>query len=318
MSKRFLCILLCLLMLSGCGSKEVELSGAGYQSLSAVGDTCYLVDDAGVIYTLDWDSGKAAVYYRAPEDVRWVSSPDLSAIYYIQDDAVRVHYIETDAEATLAAPDDLSYLLCVTDHYLVFAADDSGLSVRYMDLETLEIQEISWLSEETWMGDLLSDGDTLIFSTEVSSALNAATSQNCTISALDLTTGERTILAENTDFSTPTLLDGRLYYRVQENDSDFTFYSVPLDGSEAPNQLEMQGLDLTDVMMLYQSGPLLAVSAQEQFTLYAYHPDTDSVTQLYQYEGFGSAVSGVSNGSRYAVLTQEGDSDYLRFGDLAN
>jgi hypothetical protein len=316
--KRFLCILLCLLMLSGCGTRQTELTGAGYQRLNVAGDTCYLVDDAGVIYTLDWDSGKTTIYYRAPETVRWVSSPDLSAIYYIEDGAVRVHYIETDAEATLATPESLSYLLCVTDHYLVFAADDSGLSVRYMDLETLEIQEISWLGTETWMGDLLSQGDTLIVSTEVSNALNVATSQGCIISALDLTTGVRTILAEDADFSAPTLLEDRLYYRVQENDSDFTFYSVPMDGSESPKQLQMQGLDLTDAMTLYQNGPLLAVSAQEQFTLYAYDPDTDSVTQLYQYDGFGSATSGVTNGSRYAVLTQEGTTAYLRLGDLAN
>lgn len=200
--KRMVLCLLALLLLAGCGEtpSTLELPGTGYRALAAVDGTCYLVENSGIIYTLDWNTGEKAVYYKAPGDIAWAADLDFRHIYYM--DGTDLHRIDVagardEILCTLPNATRIRPILGVTDHYLLYrkvVLRDGLEVVTYysLDLETLKSSRL--LTGEAFDVLIATQGDTAYLSYHHDGPL--AADKYSRLSAVDLATGEETVLAE--------------------------------------------------------------------------------------------------------------------------
>ena len=79
-----LCLfLLMVLCLASCGKEAAAVQdGAGYVNLQAVSGSFCLVDESGVVYALDLESGEKEALFRGPADFGWIADSKLNRLYY--------------------------------------------------------------------------------------------------------------------------------------------------------------------------------------------------------------------------------------------
>ena len=79
-----LCLfLLMVLCLASCGKEAAAVQdGAGYVNLQAVSGSFCLVDESGVVYALDLESGEKEALFRGPADFGWIADSELNRLYY--------------------------------------------------------------------------------------------------------------------------------------------------------------------------------------------------------------------------------------------
>lgn len=322
--KRVLLCLLALLLLAGCGETPatIELPGEGYRALAEVDGTCYLVENSGIIYTLDWDTGKTTVYYKPPVDIAWAADPDMTHIYYM--DGADLHRVDiaADRDAVLCELPDTLDLLTVTDHYLIYRhglqKNQDGYYTEYdfcsLHLETLER---TLLENETFDGfsAVFTQGDTVFWVQPRTDELGVA--QGSDLQSFDLASGECTVLDAGDD-DAPYLLalaNGILYYRSGWEDYP-DFLAVPADGSGEPRPLSFSQTIPGYSIALSQDAKLLAVSDPDRgLVLYRYDSAADTAVEISRMESMTIVHCAVTNGSRYALLAS-GSRTKLVLGDL--
>ena len=340
-------VLVLMVLFTGCGkpSSTLELPGNGYTALAEVDGTCYLVENSGIIYTLDWDTGEKSVYYKAPVDVAWVADPDMTHIYYM--DGADLHCIDVaaDRDVSLCALPNATRvkpILGVTDHYLLYrqVVLRDGLevvTVHGLDLETLNTRQ--FLSGEEFDVFIAAQGDTAYLSYHHDGPL--AADKYSRVSAVDLVTGEETVLAEQPASAylqypfnpirgtfCDTLVDGVLYYensRYTTNDDPRNLQNrraicaVPVDGSAEAQALALTGAVQSGRMYLSTDARLLVNCDTEDpvLTLYRYDAETDTATELTQINSLRRVFGAVTNGQRYAMLAGDNwEVTALILGDL--
>ena len=329
--KKRICLILCMLLLTGCGKNgaaALERSGVGYLNITAVDGVCYLMENSGNIYTLDWDTGKRTHYFHGPEDIAWVTDGAVRNLYYVKEDTLHRVEIAAARDTALGEVPDLMEMLLVTEHNLLYwrGTEWDQASGYYqsrqlwrLELETMETAQITSLDLEAGEPAFLRvcrQGDTVYLRLSANGPLEAQKYDK--ISALDLSTGEETVLAKvegaSYAFGTWAIMEDMLYYQDEREQG---FYAVPLDGSGEPIRKQFRGLEAHQNARyrFSEDGSFLAVMADSDMTLYRYDRDTDSVTVLEHFPS-GDLYSAVTNGERYAALGMVNNLEKLLLGDL--
>ena len=341
--KKLLCLLLSLLLLTGCGSSTIR-NGRGYTALAEVDGTCYLVENSGIIYTLDWDTGKKTVYYKAPADTSWVADQDMTHLYYMEERTLHCIDIPADQDTPLCALQGLPLrepFLAVTDHFLVYKQEEEQLtkvSLWCLDLETRAARLILSPEQGTFDWLLAARGDTIYINFYKTGPTEA--DKHSRISAIDLSTGAETVLVDvemrsytplpyNPLYDTfcNVMTDDTLYYknsRYYVNDSPRDYASetavcaVSLDGG-TETRLALTGAVQSDSMCLSTDARLLGCydSDRKALVLYRYDAATDTAVELTRIKSMSSMLCAVTNGQRYVMLGGGGsDVTKLVLGDL--
>lgn len=336
---------LVLVLLAGCGAKSstVELPGEGYTALAEVDGTCYLVENSGIIYTLDWDTGKKTVYYKAPADTPWVADQDMTHLYYMEERTLHCIDIAADQDTPLCTLDARPWepLSAVTDHFLVYreaAGNVETVNLWCLDLETRAARLIFSPERGTFDRLLAARGDTIYITYYKNGPTEADRYSH--ISAIDLSTGAETVLADvemkaytpvpyNPLYNTfcNVMTDDTLYYknsRYYINDSPRDYASetavcaVPLDGGNE-TRLALTGAVQSDSMCLSTDAHLLGCYDPDRkaLVLYRYDAATDTAVELTRIKSMSSMLCAVTNGQRYVMLGGGGsDVTKLVLGDL--
>ncbi len=322
--KQVILCLLSLLLLAGCGETPatVVLPGDGYRSLAEVDGTCYLVENSGIIYTLDWYTGEKTVYYKAPADVAWAADPDMTHIYYM--DGADLHCIDiaTDRDAVLCTLPDALDLLTVTDYYLVYRRglkkDQDGSYTEHdfcsLHLDTLESTLLPGQIFDLYSA-VFTQGDTVFWVQPCTDALGLPQGSN--LQSYDLARGECTVLdSSDSEYPYPiALANGILYYYGAEELG--AYFAVPADGSGEPRRRSFTGAEPGDSLALSQDARLLAVSDPDRgLVLYRYDAAADTAEEISCLESLYHVRYAVTSGTRYALLASDGNREKLVLGDL--
>lgn len=340
-------VLVLMVLFTGCGkpSSTLELPGGGYTALAEVDGTCYLVENSGIIYTLDWDTGERSVYYKAPVDVAWVADSDMAQIYYMEGDTLHCIDVAADEDTSICVLQGLPQyqpFLGVTDHFLIYKqANDSlaKINIWCMDLETQATRLLlSW--EQGTFGVLLA---TRQDTTYLNFYRTGPTEEDrySRIVAMDLATGEDTLIGRvemkaytpqpynplhNTfcNVMTDNLLffeNGRYYINDDPRDytSETAVCALPLDGNAEAQALALTGAVQSGRMYLSTDARLLVNCDTEDpvLTLYRYDAEIDTATELTQINSLRRVFGAVTNGQRYAMLAGDNwEVTALILGDL--
>lgn len=317
--KRMILCLLALVLLTGCGETPatIELPGGGYRSLAEVDGTCYLAENSGILYTLDWNTGEKTVYCKAPADIPWVTSPDMGRIYYLDGEALHCIDAAANQDAVICALPDALELITVTDHYLVYYRGlDQTQDGFYMDYGgcslNLETLESTLLPAENLdpSRPLFAQGDTVFWVLDRTDELGVY--QGCELQRCDLASGECMVLASGDDVipSPCAMANETLFYQSEEY-----LYAVPADGSGEPRQLSLTGAAETGCLCLSPDARLL-VAQDQDLRLYRYDSATDTAVEIAHLESLDYCRYVVTNGTRYALLGGNRGQDKLILGDL--
>lgn len=305
------------LLLCGCQGETQKIgdyqmqSGAGISMVEIQDDDCYLVEDSGIIYRLDWETGEREMYLRGPEHVDWVADPSLSRLYYLRD----------------------GMLLGVTEHYALIRCGiydtETASTINCVDLETLQFSEDLRLSEDQQFACLLAqEGDTVYLMTYNPSRIRAYTQ----IEAWDLASGEIKVLAAyEHKIIIPSiagvpypdcgaLVNGKLYYFDYVNAA---LYAVETDGTAPAEQCAMTGAKRHKAMMISENGRCLAVLTQignayksSAWAIYTYDLQMDTVSGIALQEACTDVYAVASDPSRFVALVALKGQKKLIWGPL--
>ena len=326
-----LCLMI-LLLLTACGKDSTIIRpGQGYTALAEVDGTCYLVENSGILYTLDWDTGEKTVYCKAPPDTAWVAGPDMQHIYYMEGSTLHCIDIAADQDTALCEMPMLEALrqpfLAATDHFLLYQQvhdAPSAISIWCLDLETLATRRVFSAEQGIFDVFLAAREDTIYINFYNTGPTDQ--DRHSRISAIDLVTGKEVVLEDvkmkaytpvpyNPLFNTfcNVMTDDLLFYengRYYINDdprdysSETAVCAVPLDGSAGNHRLAFTGAIPDGRMLLSTDARLLVNYGTENpvLTLYRYDVQTDSAAELAQIKSLTRAYCAVTNGQRYAML----------------
>lgn len=325
------------LLLCGCQGETQKIgdyqmqSGAGISMVEIQDDDCYLVEDSGIIYRLDWETGEREMYLRGPEHVDWVADPSLSRLYYLRDGMLYRMDKQGDETPLCAVRDGM--LLCVTEHYALIRCGiydtETASTINCVDLETLQFSEDLRLSEDQQFACLLAqEGDTVYLMTYNPSRIRAYTQ----VEAWDLASEESRILAayehkiivpsnagiQYTDCG--ALVNGKLYYFDYVNAA---LYAVETDGTAPAEQCAMTGAKRHKAMMISENGRCLAVLTQignayksSAWALYTYDLQMDTVSGIALQEACTDVYAVASDPSRFVALVALKGQKKLIWGPL--
>ena len=310
----FVVVLFIILLFSGCGTRD---NGAGYQSLYQLGDTCYLTDDSGVIYTLDLVTGEKELYGKPPVSLHWVADPSLSCIYYMKEDNLCRYTFSTETEDVICALPECDRIYAATEDYVLYIEalipDGEQLSVAYicsLNLSTLESRR----ETDVWGNLIGTASGNLVFTADIlqtPSEEGATPNDLWTFGAKDLDTGEVRILLEDQQFlpfeHQIAVIDDTLYFILNS-----TVYAMPVTGGEmVPISPYANNLKLAPCE---GSGILAASYGPDDTAVWYYDHRAAAATTLCSVPAVKSMAS---DGTRYAILTQDfGQGSQIILGDL--
>ena len=334
-------------------SADGFLSLEGYQSMEMVNGTCCLVDNSGVVYSMDLATGKQEYLFRGPADLSWVVDPALDALYYF-DKQILYEMDTATGEARqvlgLTDPDsawaeDTRYLylnygmirtrkvLAVTDHYVLYLArhaaqDDLHEGVYLescdfyaMDRETLESGLILSGQEGYFQygtrRDFMVRGDTVY---TIRYLIGDGERNEAYLTALDLASGEFIDLVE--------LESGVLFFCITEDrllyvcDGQDALYQVPLAGGEPTVLTRLPVSDNIFPNCFSEDGTLFGIANFTEngtpFTLYRLNTDTGEFTELKRFTNnfFLGGHTLITDGIYYGVAGSLNNKEKVFLGKL--
>ena len=320
-------------------STDGFLSLEGYQSMEMVNGTCCLVDNSGVVYSLDLATGERNLLFQSPGNVSWVAGPQLENIYYFDEQIlcemntstgeIRQLLDMTEPETARGLLYDRSRrVLAVTDHNLLYQAnhltgDEANpetCDFYILDMQTLESRLI--LSGETGYfqfgtgRDFLVRGDTVY---TVRFDRNPG-QMEAYLTALDMTTGEfMDLVMPESGILFFCITEDRLLYVCDGQDA---LYQVPLAGGEPTVLTRLPVSDHIFPNCFSEDGTLFGIADFTEngtpFTLYRLNTDTGEFTELKRFTNnfFLGGHTLITDGIYYGVAGSLNNKEKVFLGKL--
>lgn len=316
----FLLILLIILVILGTLHRARYLgsiqSGGGYTQVYDTEGTCYLVDSSGIIYTVDYDTGKRTKYYEAPDSIHWVGSTDMQDLYYSQDGGLHRIHIQTASDEVLLSEAGVGDIQAVTDHYVLYsraAQTEEDDVLEYVDLDTLEVCTMDWSQLETVTDVLDYKNDVVVMVLE-----NA---DDGGIYSVDLSTASIVQLAANTDAKWSLynlfVIEDELVYEHMPRTGEPQYYTVSLTDPQEPLPVTLGVENACGSMVQFADG-LISFTTDDSLLIGKYDPGTDTLTTILETDYWGYIEAAAVHGDQYVMLTmEEGNVEYLRLGKIA-
>jgi hypothetical protein len=316
----FLLILLIILVIQGLLHRARYLgsiqSGGGYTQVCDAEGTCYLVDRSGIIYTVDYDTGKRTKYYEAPDSIHWVGSTDMQNLYYSQDGSLHRIHIQTDSDEVLLSEAGVGDIQAVTDHYVLYsraAQTEEDDVLEYVDLDTLEVCTIDWSQSATVTDVLDYKNDVVVMVLE-----NA---DDGGIYSVDLSTASIVQLVANTDAKWSLynlfVIEDELVYEHMPRTGDPQYYMVSMTDPQEPQPVTLGVENACGSMVQFADG-LISFATDDSLLIGKYDPGTDTLTTILETDHWGYIEAAAVHGNQYVILTMEGANvEYLRLGKIA-